>query len=74
MSPGITLQQAQAHLDTWLAADTAVSSGQVVEINGRHLTKVNAREIRENINYWENKVNRFSRGGVGIRRVRLAAD
>jgi uncharacterized membrane protein len=53
---GITLTQAEAQLAVWLAADTAVASGQAYSIAGRALTRANAREIRENIEYWDQKV------------------
>lgn len=63
---GITLEQAQAKLERWLAADDAVASGQSYSIDGRSLSRADAAEIRANIDYWEAKVNRLSRGG-GIR-------
>jgi len=63
---GITLTQAQAHLDSWLAADTAVAQGQSYAIGIRTLTRAQAREIRENIEHWDRQVKRLTRGG-GIR-------
>ena len=61
---GITLEQAQAKLDLWLAADTAVSNGQRYEIetgNGRRqLFRADAAEIRNNITFWEQKVKALS--------------
>lgn len=67
--PGLTLVQAEAHLAAWLAADTAVASGQSYTIGSRSLTRANASEIRENIDYWQTKVNQLSNGGrsSGIR-------
>jgi hypothetical protein len=67
---GITLAQAEAHLAVWLAADTAVASGQSYSINGRSLTRADASEIRENIDYWEGKVTRLSSSTGGGIRVR----
>lgn len=65
---GLTLVHAEAHLASWLAADTAVSTGQSYTIGARSLTRANAREIRENIDYWQDKVTRLTPGGVtGIR-------
>jgi hypothetical protein len=32
-------------------------------MNGRALTRVNAKEIRENIDYWDNKVREITNGG-----------
>ena len=49
---GITLANAEAKLAEWLAADTAVSSGQSYSIGGRSLSRTNSKEIRENIAYW----------------------
>jgi hypothetical protein len=63
---GITLDQATAKLDAWMAADDAVASGQSYSIGGRSLTRANAAEIRSNIEFWDRKVARLSRGG-GIR-------
>jgi hypothetical protein len=57
---GITYAQAQAQLTAWLAADTATASGQAYTINGRSLTRANAREIRENIDYWDAKCKALS--------------
>lgn len=64
---GITLAQAEAQLAVWLAADTAVASGQSYTIGSRSLTRANAKEISEKIDYWETKVQKLSSGGGGIR-------
>ncbi|WP_212635557.1 DUF6148 family protein [Ralstonia insidiosa] len=69
---GITLQQAQEQLDAWMAANLAVASGQSYSIGGRSLTRVNAAEIRDQINFWERKVQRLTSGQGGIR-VRYGA-
>lgn len=64
---GITLSQAESQLATWLAADIAVASGQSYAIAGRSLNRANAREIRENIEYWDRQCKRLSRGGLNMR-------
>lgn len=64
---GITLDQAQAQLDLWLAADAAVASGQSYSIGGRSLTRANAAEITNKIDYWNGWVNKLSRSSSGIR-------
>ncbi len=64
---GITVTQAQAKLDLWMAADDAVATGQSYAIAGRNLTRADAREIRSNIDYWEKRVVRLSNGGIRIR-------
>lgn len=68
---GITLAQAQAQLAIWLAADTAVASGQsFTSVSGKALTRANSAEIRKNIDYWDAKVkelsNASSTGGMKI--------
>ena len=63
---GITLAQAQDKLDLWMAADDAVASGQSYSINNRTLTRTDGAYIKNNIEFWEAKVIKLSRGG-GIR-------
>jgi hypothetical protein len=63
---GITLTQAEAKLTEWLAADTAVSSGQSYTIGGRSLSRANAKEIRENIEYWDAKAKALGTSGIKI--------
>ncbi len=63
---GITLAQATAQLTAWLAADTAVATGQSYSIAGRALTRPNAAEIRENIQLWDGQVKKLTRGGFRI--------
>lgn len=65
--PGITLEQAEAQLALWIAASTAVASNQSYSINGRSLTRVDAREIRENIDYWQNWVVTLTPGEANSR-------
>ena len=69
---GITLAQAQAKLDAWLAADAAVAGNQEYEIwDGdmrRRLKRADAAEIRTNINFWEGKVKALTPASAGGRR------
>ena len=60
---GITLEQAESKLSTWLDAEDAVAASQSYSISGRMLTRANLKEIRETIDYWERKVHKLSRGG-----------
>lgn len=62
----ITAEQAETQLAYWLAADTAVSSGQSFDHNGRSLTRVNAKEIRGNIDYWDAKCKALSSSGIKL--------
>lgn len=64
---GITLEQAETQLAQWLAASTAVASSQSYEISGRKLTRADAATIRDNIDYWERKVQKLTGGRRGPR-------
>lgn len=64
---GITLAQAQAQLEAWIVADTAVASGQSYSIGGRSLSRANAAEITNKIDFWERKVVALSRSSGGAR-------
>jgi len=70
---GITLAQAEAQLTLWLAASTAVAASQSYEIdtgNGRRrLTRADAAEIRQQIEFWDAQVKQLTPGESG-RRVR----
>lgn len=61
---GISLDQAQAQLDQWLAASTAVAQSQRyrISVNGseRELTRADAAEIRQQIQFWDEKVKRLT--------------
>lgn len=61
---GITLAEAKMQLSKWLAADAAVSMGQSskMEINGssKQLTRADAEQIRQNVEYWNTMVRRLS--------------
>jgi len=52
----ITTTTAQTALDAWISADLAVAKGQSYSMNGRSLTMSNAKEIREQIQYWERRL------------------
>jgi len=62
---GITLAIAQAKLDAYLAAETAVLSGQRYQIEGRELWRANLKEIQEGINVWDMRVKRLSARSSG---------
>jgi len=72
----ITLAQAQAQLDAWLAASLAVAAGQSYEIAGRRLSRVDAAHIDKMLLLWEGKVNQITAsattsgtGGIRARAV-----
>ncbi|MEM5461594.1 DUF6148 family protein [Paraburkholderia phytofirmans] len=69
---GITLEQAQQQLDTWMAASLKVASGQAYEIEGRKMTRANLAEIQQSITFWDAKVKSLTptrRRGARVRYV-----
>jgi hypothetical protein len=69
---GITLEQAQQQLDTWMAASMKVASGQAYEIEGRKMTRANLAEIQQSITFWDAKVKSLTptrRRGARVRYV-----
>lgn len=73
---GITLEQAEAQLASWINASTAVAQNQSYTIStdsgSRSLTRANASEIREQIKFWDTQVKRLSRGGIRVRGVTIS--
>lgn len=69
---GITLAQAETQLAAWLAAPSAVATGQSYSIAGRSLSRVDAGEIRDQITYWDGKVRSLTASASGRRRTRYA--
>jgi len=62
---GITLAIAQAQLDAYLAAETAVLAGQEYKIEGRMLRRADLAQIQAGINAWDQRVKRLSARGAG---------
>ena len=46
----------ETKLNTWLAAEEAVATGQSYQIGSRMLTRANLKEIREEMEYWAGKL------------------
>ena len=67
---GITLAQAEAQLALYLAAETAVLSGQSYEIAGRKLTRANLAEIQKGIEIWNQRASVLGNQAVGRSRAR----
>ncbi len=61
---GITLAQAQAHLDAWMLADLALATGKAYSIAGRSITRP---EVDKALEKWEAKVKSLTRGGLSIK-------
>lgn len=70
ITAGITLAQAQAQLNAYLAAETAVLSGQKYEIAGRSLQRANLAEIQAGITTWNDRVVALTLRGAGRSRAR----
>lgn len=68
---GITLAQAETQLAAYLAAETAVLSGQKYEIGGRALTRANLAEIQAGITLWNDRVKELAVSASGGRRVKI---
>jgi Family of unknown function (DUF6148) len=67
---GITLAQAQTQLNAYLAAETAVLSGQKYEIAGRMMQRAQLSEIQQGITLWSNRVSTLSSQAQGCTRSR----
>jgi hypothetical protein len=67
---GITLAQAQAQLNSYLAAETAVLSGQSYEIAGRKLTRANLLDIQSGVRLWNDRVVTLTNKAEGRSRSR----
>jgi len=72
---GLTLENAEAQLAIWLAADTALAGGaQSYRIEtgvgtSRQVTRADAAQIQRNIDYWDQKCKQLGRGGIVVRGV-----
>ncbi|MCB4365412.1 hypothetical protein KIH07_16840 [Hydrogenophaga taeniospiralis] len=57
---GITLAQAQAQLDAYLAAETAALANKSYEIAGRKLTRQDLTQIQQGISLWSARVSQLT--------------
>jgi uncharacterized small protein (DUF1192 family) len=63
------INTAKTHLQVWLEAELAVSTGQSYRIGSRQLDRADLAEIREQIKFWRNEVARLEAGKKGPHRV-----
>ncbi|KMT22998.1 DUF6148 family protein [Clostridium cylindrosporum] len=56
-----TLEVARNHLNAWLEAEIAVSTGQSYQIGSRQLQRANLGQIKEQIRFWKNEVEKLER-------------
>lgn len=68
---GITLEQAQAKLAQYLAAEEAVLTGQRYEIAGRVLQRADLASIQKGIELWNGRVRDLTSKSAGRTRVRI---
>lgn len=66
-----TLDEAKTHLAAWLAAELAVSTGQSYSIGSRRLERADLADIRNQIKFWRNEVDKLSAGSRGARVMRI---
>ena len=68
---GWTLEQARTHLNAYLEADLALATGKSYRIGSRNLTRIDAQEVKERIQFWSNEVERLEAGRKkGMRMIR----
>jgi hypothetical protein len=70
---GITLAQAQAKLDAYLAAEEKILLGQKVEIDGQALTRANLEFVQRGVALWDARVKQLSAQSTGRGRMRTVS-
>ncbi len=68
---GITLKEAKKHLKTWLDAENEIATSQSYTIGTRSLTRANLKEVRDQIKFWENKVDKLEKEAANKGRNRV---
>lgn len=63
----LSVTDAQAQLDAWLAASLALAKGKTYAMGDRQLTRANAEEVQGMINYWESRVAAINSEGRSVR-------
>ena len=67
---GITLAQAQEQLDKYIAAESAILTGQSYEIAGRKLTRADLAAVQVGIKSWDQRVRELAARSKGRGRSR----
>lgn len=62
------LERAKRHLESWYAAELAISTGQSYTMGSRSLTRANLADVTKQIAYWKNEVAKLERFGGATRR------
>ncbi|SPT67637.1 Uncharacterised protein [Anaerobiospirillum thomasii] len=71
---GITIEFAKERIKMWLDAEAAIATGQSYKIGSRTLTRANLKEVREQLDYWQGKLNSLENGGKGRRIIRAICE
>ncbi len=58
-----TVEECRKHLQSWLDADFALATGKSYQIGTQNLTRANAAEVRERIEYWKKQLELGQNGG-----------
>jgi len=67
-----TLEEAQQHLDAWLAADLALATSQSYKMGDITLTRADLPTVKDRINFWRREVAALQAGkGSGPRVYRV---
>lgn len=53
---GISLDEAQDHLEEWMTADMEITTHQSYRLRDQTLTMADLNAVRKQIEYWERKV------------------
>lgn len=64
---GISAAQAETQLAAYLAAETAVLSGQAYELNGRRVTRADLAAIQSGVKIWNERAKSLTRGGLVVK-------
>ncbi len=70
---GITLEQAEARLAEYLAAESAVLTGQAYQMGDRQLTRANLAAIQAGIKLWDDRAKALALSTTGRSRSRAIA-
>ena len=66
---GISLDQAQLQLDTWLDANIALAAGRRVTIGDRTLERSDLAQVQAQIEFWNIQVQRLTSRASGRGRI-----
>ncbi|MEF3312624.1 DUF6148 family protein [Paenibacillus sp. GYB004] len=61
-----TLAVAQQHLNAWIAAELALTTGQEYRIGSRTLRRVDLSDVMQQIRYWQKQVDDAQRELEGL--------